>query len=59
VLGEIRRVLKPDGVFAVTEEIFDPHYTRSSKVRRLCEAAGFRHLETKPGLLQQTSRFAA
>jgi ubiquinone/menaquinone biosynthesis C-methylase UbiE len=59
VLAEVRRVLKPGGVFAVTEEIFDPHYTRPPAVRRLCEAAGFRYLETKPGVLQQTSRFAA
>jgi|SRR5215212_9998535 ubiquinone/menaquinone biosynthesis C-methylase UbiE len=58
VLGEVRRVLRPDGVLAVTEEIFDPHYTRAPSVRRLCDAAGFRHLETKPGLLQQTSRFS-
>jgi ubiquinone/menaquinone biosynthesis C-methylase UbiE len=58
-LAEVRRVLKPGGVFAVTEHIMDPHYTRPPRVRRLCEAVGFRHLETKPGLLQQTSRFAA
>jgi ubiquinone/menaquinone biosynthesis C-methylase UbiE len=59
VLGEVRRVLKPGGAFAVTEEIFDPHYTRPSAVRRLCEAAGFRYVETAPGPLQQTSRFTA
>jgi ubiquinone/menaquinone biosynthesis C-methylase UbiE len=59
VLAEVRRVLKPGGVFAVTEEIFDPHYTRPPAVRRLCEAAGFVHVATKPGLLQQTSRFTA
>jgi ubiquinone/menaquinone biosynthesis C-methylase UbiE len=56
-LAEIRRVLRPGGTFAVTEEVFDPHYMRAPKVRRLCEAAGFRHLETKPGVIQQTSRF--
>jgi ubiquinone/menaquinone biosynthesis C-methylase UbiE len=58
-LAEIRRVLRAGGVLAVTEEPFDPHYMRPQTIRRRCEAAGFRHLATIAGALQQTTRFAA
>jgi ubiquinone/menaquinone biosynthesis C-methylase UbiE len=58
-LADARRVLKPGGVLAVTEQVFDPHYTRPQRVRRLCESAGFRHLGTTSTLLEHTSRFTA
>jgi ubiquinone/menaquinone biosynthesis C-methylase UbiE len=57
-LAEIRRVLAPGGVFAVTEEIFDPHYTTPRRVQALCARAGLRHVGTTGGRLEQTSRFA-
>jgi predicted methyltransferase len=50
-------VLKPGGVFAVTEHVMDPHYTRPGTVRRLCEASGLRHLNTVGAFFEQTSRY--
>lgn len=34
--------LKPGGILSVTETVFDPHYQRRSKVKRLGASAGFR-----------------
>ena len=45
-LAELKRVLKPGGVLAVSELVLDPDYPRQSTVIRWCEAAGFR-LEAK------------
>jgi ubiquinone/menaquinone biosynthesis C-methylase UbiE len=58
-VAEIKRVLAPGGVLAVTEEIFDPHYTRPPRVREICEGAGFGHIGTIGGRIQQTVRFEA
>jgi ubiquinone/menaquinone biosynthesis C-methylase UbiE len=41
-LVELRRVLKPDGVFSITEEFLDPDYLFAVETKHLVEAAGFR-----------------
>ncbi len=40
-LGEIKRVLKPDGLLAVGEALFDPDYPRRRTVIAWCRQAGF------------------
>ena len=41
-LTELFGCLKPGGLLAIAELIFDPHFQRCGKVRALAEAAGFR-----------------
>lgn len=41
-LAELFRALKPNGILAVVEVIFDPHFQSRSTVTRLAVAAGFR-----------------
>lgn len=45
-LREIWEALKPGGMLLVTEVLFDPHYLSQGKVSALCQAAGFREVET-------------
>ena len=40
-LQEVYAALKPGGILAVAETIFDPHYQRKSHVLDLAQAAGF------------------
>jgi ubiquinone/menaquinone biosynthesis C-methylase UbiE len=40
-LHELRRVLKPDGVLAVSEELLEPEYVPMFLTRRWCRRAGF------------------
>ena len=40
-LGEIKRVLQPDGLLAVGEFLFDPDYPRRQTVMAWCQQAGF------------------
>ena len=40
-LKEIKRVLKPQGILAITEFIPDPDYPLKSTTIKLCESAGF------------------
>jgi len=40
-LGEIKRVLQPDGLLAVGEALFDPDYPRRRTVIAWCRQAGF------------------
>jgi arsenite methyltransferase len=42
--GECARVLKPDGILAVTEQISDPDFHLPSTVRTLAAAAGLREV---------------
>lgn len=39
-LAEIKRILKPDGRLAISDELFDPSYLTAGYVRRVAEAAG-------------------
>ena len=45
-MGEVFDALKPGGLLAVTEVIFDPHFQRRSTVARLATAVGFQPRET-------------
>ena len=57
VLQEIRRVLKPGGILAVTECLFDPDYPLRSTIVKTCRREGF-VLEASPGnLWSYTVRF--
>lgn len=40
-LTEIKRVLKPEGIFVITEFIIDPDYTLKSTTIRQCEKCRF------------------
>ncbi|MCI0382353.1 MAG: methyltransferase domain-containing protein [Chlamydiae bacterium] len=40
-LKEIYNSLKPGGILAITEVIFDPHFQRKSRVLQLCKKVGF------------------
>jgi ubiquinone/menaquinone biosynthesis C-methylase UbiE len=40
-LRELRRVLKPDGILAVSEEVLEPEYVPAFVIRRWCQQAGF------------------
>ena len=56
-LREIRRVLKPDGLLAVSEFLPDPDYPRRSTVIGWCRAAGFELVGRAGGLLEYTLTF--
>jgi ubiquinone/menaquinone biosynthesis C-methylase UbiE len=58
-LSEIRRVLKPGGMLAITEHLMDPHYMGPTRVRDICARAGLRRESTVGGPFEQTSRFTA
>jgi len=45
-LKECKRVLRPDGILAVGELLFDPDYPRRKTVIRWCEEAGFELLKS-------------
>lgn len=56
-LAEIKRVLKPQGILAVTEWIMDPDYPWQSTTRKQCEKAGFIFYESYGNLWSYTVRF--
>ncbi len=45
-LREIKRVLKPGALLAVSEELAEPEYVPPIVTRRWCERAGFQHVVT-------------
>lgn len=67
VLGEIRQretalqeifaALKPGGLLSVTEVLCDPHYVGKRRLAALCEAVGFREVETFSGPLSYTRNY--
>ena len=56
-LREIMRVLKPQGVLAVTEFIPDPDYPLKSTTIRQCESAGFLFERVEGSFVNYTARF--
>jgi len=56
-LQEIKRVLKPHGVLAITEFILDPDYPLKSTTIRQCENAGFLFDDFEGSFLNYTARF--
>jgi ubiquinone/menaquinone biosynthesis C-methylase UbiE len=56
-LAEVRRVLKPGGLFSDSELLLDPDWPRRRTVRGWCEAAGFRLTSENGGLLEYTLNF--
>jgi ubiquinone/menaquinone biosynthesis C-methylase UbiE len=58
-LAELRRILKPGGILAITETLPDPDYQFPDVVRDLCRASGFRLLEHHRRLFGFTMNFAA
>jgi ubiquinone/menaquinone biosynthesis C-methylase UbiE len=43
-LRELRRVLKPDGLLLVSEELIEPEYVPVGVTRRWCTQAGFQQV---------------
>jgi ubiquinone/menaquinone biosynthesis C-methylase UbiE len=56
-LLEIKRVLKPQGVLAITEFIFDPDYPLKSTTIRQCESTGFFFDRVEGSFVNYTARF--
>jgi ubiquinone/menaquinone biosynthesis C-methylase UbiE len=56
-LAECFRVVKPGGTLSITEIIGDPHYQSRTKVRELCEQAGFAFEEIEGGWRIFTASF--
>lgn len=56
-LQEIKRVLKPDGILAITEFLPDTDYPRQSATIKLCEDEGFATKDTHGNFWNYTIRF--
>lgn len=57
-LTEIKRVLKPGGILAVGELLFDPDYPLKRTTTRRCEEAGFTLQEIQGNFWSYTARFS-
>jgi len=57
-LREVRRVLKPDGILAVTEFLPDPDYPLRSTTVKLCQREGFVLDDNLGNLWNYTVRFS-
>jgi len=56
-LAELRRVLKPGGLLAITETLTDPDYQLVDTVRDVCRASGFEPVEHSRERLGYTALF--
>ena len=56
-LAEIDRVLKPGGILAVGELLFDPDYPLKKTTIQRCENAGFKYEDSSGNLWSYTARF--
>ncbi len=56
-LARCHACLKLGGRLSITEYFPDPHFVPRATVRRLAEAAGFEHVETRGNALQFTANF--
>jgi SAM-dependent methyltransferase len=57
-LAEITRVLKPGGILAVGELLFDPDYPLKQTTIRRCEDAGFKYEDSSGNIWSYTARFS-
>lgn len=55
-LAEAWRVLKPDGVLVVGEELLEPEFAHEAEVRRWIESAGFRFIDREANVLRYSLR---
>ncbi len=55
-LAEIRRTLRPGGIVAVTEWLFDPDYPLKQTTLRLLKEAGFENIDSSGNLWTYTVR---
>ncbi len=53
-LKEIYDALKPGGILAISETLFDPHYQKSQSVEELVKPLGFRQIELRGNKLAYT-----
>lgn len=58
-LQEIYHSLKPGAQLLITETIFDPHYQRQAKVKKLAFDTGFTHVATFGSWHSYTMKFMA
>jgi ubiquinone/menaquinone biosynthesis C-methylase UbiE len=56
-LAEVKRVLKPGGIFAVTEFLPDPDYRLEGEIIRLGTKHGFTYETSAGNLIDYTVRF--
>ena len=56
-LREISRVLKPNGILAVSELLIDPDYPLKRTTRRYCGQAGFQMVGASGNCFSYTLRF--
>jgi len=56
-LEEIFDALKPGGILAITEIIFDPHFQRQRTVREIAQRAGFRERNVFGNAIAYTLNF--
>ncbi len=56
-LLEVKRVLKPQGILAITEFIPDPDYPLKSTTIKQCESAGFFFDNVEGSFINYTARF--
>jgi ubiquinone/menaquinone biosynthesis C-methylase UbiE len=56
-LKEVKRILKPDGILAVTEFLPDPDYVLKSTTIKICKKAGFILDKASGNLWNYTVRF--
>jgi len=57
-LKEIHRVLKREGVLAISEFVIDTDYPLRKTTRRQCERAGYRLVRSRGNFLSYTLQFA-
>ena len=57
-LKEIRRILKPDGILAISENLIDPDYPLRRTTKKYCGRGGFVLLNTSGSFFNYTMQFS-